>query len=199
MGFSDAGVMALVFAEAALPCLLGAALGMTLAKILAVLMPGLLPPNVNLPEPYIAPSLFAAGLCLCAAGGGIQLGSPSRAPCAAGCRHRLVGTLIMLKQIIAVTAMNFKSLKNRIAPSLVIVVGMACVVGVLLSMLSLTEGLLSAIRRTERSAPCHGDVASVPQHVRQHHCRAMRWPSFRMRPASPKMQTASLLSMHSQS
>ncbi len=50
----------------------------------------------------------------------------------------------MLKQIIAVTAMNFKSLKGRFWPSLVIVIGMACVTGVMLSMMSFTVGIVSA-------------------------------------------------------
>ena len=50
----------------------------------------------------------------------------------------------MLKQIIAVTSMNFKALKGRFWPSLVIVVGMACVVGVMLSMMSFTAGIVSA-------------------------------------------------------
>lgn len=55
----------------------------------------------------------------------------------------------MFKQIFAVTALNFQSLRNRIAPSLVIVVGMACVVGVLLSLLSFTTGLLASINRAD--------------------------------------------------
>src|ERR1700749_327575 len=46
----------------------------------------------------------------------------------------------VLRQIAAVTALNFKSLPGRFWPSLVIVVGMACVIGVLLAMLSLVEG-----------------------------------------------------------
>jgi putative ABC transport system permease protein len=46
----------------------------------------------------------------------------------------------MLRQIFAVAAMNFKSLPGRFWPSLVIVVGMACVIGVLVSMLSFTAG-----------------------------------------------------------
>jgi putative ABC transport system permease protein len=46
----------------------------------------------------------------------------------------------MLRQIFAVSAMNFKSLPARFWPSLVIVVGMACVIGVLVSMLSFTAG-----------------------------------------------------------
>ena len=43
-------------------------------------------------------------------------------------------------QTVTVTKLNFKSLPRRFWPSLVIVVGMACVVGVLLAMLSLVEG-----------------------------------------------------------
>ena len=46
----------------------------------------------------------------------------------------------MLRQIAAITAMNFKNLPSRFWPSLVIVIGMACVVGVLISMLSFTTG-----------------------------------------------------------
>ncbi len=48
--------------------------------------------------------------------------------------------MTMLRQILAITAMNFKSLPGRLWPSLVVVVGMACVIGVLVSMLSFTAG-----------------------------------------------------------
>src|SRR5690348_4208315 len=51
----------------------------------------------------------------------------------------------MLKQIVAVTSMNFKSLTSRFWPSLVIVIGMACVVGVMLSMMSFTVGVVAAV------------------------------------------------------
>ena len=54
----------------------------------------------------------------------------------------------MLRQIMIVSALNFRSLRARLWQSLVIVVGMACVIGVLLSMLSMTEGLHSAYRNT---------------------------------------------------
>jgi len=47
-----------------------------------------------------------------------------------------------LRQIAVVLALNLRNLHTRFWPSLVIVVGMACVVGVLLSMLSLTTGLV---------------------------------------------------------
>ncbi|HWY62110.1 MAG TPA: ABC transporter permease [Rhizomicrobium sp.] len=49
-----------------------------------------------------------------------------------------------MKQTVAVLAMNFKSLPSRFWPSLVVVVGMACVVGVLLSMMSFTVGIVTA-------------------------------------------------------
>lgn len=59
IGFSDAGVMALVAAESAIPCLLGAGLGMLIAKWFAATLPKLLPPNVGLPLPYLSPFVFA--------------------------------------------------------------------------------------------------------------------------------------------
>ena len=54
----------------------------------------------------------------------------------------------MLRQIFIVSALNFRSLRQRLWRSLVIVVGMGCVIGVLLSMLSLTEGMLAAYMKT---------------------------------------------------
>jgi len=51
IGFSDGGVIALVFAEAALPCLLGAALGVGLAALITKVMPGFLPPGQGFPLP----------------------------------------------------------------------------------------------------------------------------------------------------
>ncbi len=49
-----------------------------------------------------------------------------------------------LRQVAVVLALNLRNLHTRLWASLVIVVGMACVVGVLLSMLSLTVGLVHA-------------------------------------------------------
>jgi putative ABC transport system permease protein len=51
IGFSDNGVIALVFAEAAVPCLLGAGLGVGLAAVLANAIPRFLPPGQGLPIP----------------------------------------------------------------------------------------------------------------------------------------------------
>jgi putative ABC transport system permease protein len=53
IGFSDNGVMALVFLEAALPCLLGAVLGVGLAGAVAHQLPKLLPPGDGVPLPRI--------------------------------------------------------------------------------------------------------------------------------------------------
>ena len=50
----------------------------------------------------------------------------------------------MLRQIAVVTILNLKSLPNRFWSSLVIVIGMACVIGVLLSMLSLVVGYVGS-------------------------------------------------------
>jgi len=47
----------------------------------------------------------------------------------------------ILRQIVIVSALNFRNLRQRFWQSLVIVVGTGLVVGVLLSMLSMTEGM----------------------------------------------------------
>jgi putative ABC transport system permease protein len=55
-----------------------------------------------------------------------------------------------LRQIAAVIAMNFRSLPQRLATSGVIVIGIAGVVGVLISVLSLSTGLVKALTSTAR-------------------------------------------------
>ena len=47
----------------------------------------------------------------------------------------------MLHQIAAITALNFRNLTQRFWPSMVIVVGLAATIGVLLSMMSVTQGI----------------------------------------------------------
>lgn len=54
----------------------------------------------------------------------------------------------MLRQIIAVTALNLKNLRSRLWPSLVIVAGMGAAIGVLIAILSLWEGYVQMERRT---------------------------------------------------
>lgn len=49
IGFSDTGVIALVFAEAALPCVLGAILGICLAAWLSGMTPRFMPPSIGTP------------------------------------------------------------------------------------------------------------------------------------------------------
>ena len=67
IGFSDTGVIALVFAEAAIPCLLGAGLGIGLAAIISNVMPSYLPPGQGLPIPTMTVTVFVwAGLCAAA-------------------------------------------------------------------------------------------------------------------------------------
>ena len=53
----------------------------------------------------------------------------------------------IFRQIATVTVLSFKSLPSRARPSLVIVVGMACVIGVLVSAMSLDVGYEKAERR----------------------------------------------------
>lgn len=47
----------------------------------------------------------------------------------------------ILRQTVAICVLNFRNLKSRLWPSMVIVVGLAATIGVLLSMLSVTQGI----------------------------------------------------------
>lgn len=58
LGFTDTGVIALVFAEAAIPCLLGAGLGIALASLISHVLPGFLPPGQSLPIPIMTFSVY---------------------------------------------------------------------------------------------------------------------------------------------
>src|SRR5512141_421345 len=53
-----------------------------------------------------------------------------------------------LRQILAVTAMNVRTLPARVAPSAVAVLGMAGVVGVLIAVLSMAEGFRATMADT---------------------------------------------------
>jgi putative ABC transport system permease protein len=55
IGFSDRSVTAMVVLEAALPCVLGGALGVAIAALLVRQLPGLMPPGFGLPMPTISP------------------------------------------------------------------------------------------------------------------------------------------------
>ncbi|HTT03225.1 MAG TPA: ABC transporter permease [Steroidobacteraceae bacterium] len=57
----------------------------------------------------------------------------------------------ILTQIVAVTDMNLRSLPQRLSTSLVIVIGIAGVVAVLISVLSLSTGLAHALTETGRA------------------------------------------------
>jgi putative ABC transport system permease protein len=61
MGYSDWGVIALVFAEALAPAILGAGAGLGLAALIAARIPKLLP-SLALPEPYLSPAVIAQAL-----------------------------------------------------------------------------------------------------------------------------------------
>lgn len=56
----------------------------------------------------------------------------------------------MFRQIGAVTAMNFRSLSQRVSTSLVVVIGIAGVVAVLVSVLAMSTGLIRTMQNTGR-------------------------------------------------
>lgn len=57
----------------------------------------------------------------------------------------------ILKQIVAVTRMGFSTIPARLGPSLVVVIGMACAVGALVSVLSMSTGFMQAATGTARA------------------------------------------------
>ena len=53
-----------------------------------------------------------------------------------------------MKTIFAITAMNFRGIRSRVGTSMVIVVGIACVVAVLIGMLSMSKGFEKTLKGT---------------------------------------------------
>jgi putative ABC transport system permease protein len=56
----------------------------------------------------------------------------------------------VLRQVIAVTAMGLRTIPSRLGASLVVVVGMACAVGALVSILSMSTGFLQTMKNAGR-------------------------------------------------
>ena len=77
LGFSHRLILALVMAEAALPCLAGAALGLVAAPLLLGLLKLLLPPLAIFPAPVYTPALLAGAALLAIFIGGISGGLPA--------------------------------------------------------------------------------------------------------------------------
>ena len=57
----------------------------------------------------------------------------------------------ILKQIVAVTRMGLSTIPQRLGPSLVVVIGMACAVGALVSVLSMSTGFMQTATSTART------------------------------------------------
>jgi len=56
-----------------------------------------------------------------------------------------------LRHILAVTSISLRAIPQRLGPSLVVVVGMACVVAVTISILSMSSGFMRTMRSTGRA------------------------------------------------
>src|SRR5215212_5738023 len=57
----------------------------------------------------------------------------------------------VLRQITSISSMNLRSIPHRLGTSFVIVIGIAGVVGVMLSMLAMSTGMLKTIANTGRA------------------------------------------------
>jgi putative ABC transport system permease protein len=58
IGFPDALLIALIAAEAALPCIIGAVCGVTVAAWLASQLPGVMPRTFGIPAPVMSPAVY---------------------------------------------------------------------------------------------------------------------------------------------
>src|SRR3979490_1793820 len=56
-----------------------------------------------------------------------------------------------MRQLLLVTAMNLRNLRGRLWSSMVIVIGMAGVVGVFVSLLAMSDGFLRAVNHAGRA------------------------------------------------
>src|SRR2546426_4693513 len=74
-----------------------------------------------------------------------------------------------MKTILAVTLMNLRNIPSRLGTSLVIVVGIAGVVGVLIGMLSMTKGFERTLKGTGTDARAlilsAGSTSELPSYV----------------------------------
>ena len=93
IGFSDWGVIGLVFAEAAIPCLLGAGLGVGLAEVLSSIIPRFVPPGQGVPVPTMTVMVLVWAVALRRAGRPGELRLASAAAEADGHRNRAFRTL----------------------------------------------------------------------------------------------------------
>ncbi len=81
----------------------------------------------------------------------------------------------MLSQMLAITGINIRSIPQRWAPSLVIVIGLAGVVAVFTALLAMATGFESTLKATGRSRCGH-------RHARRLGCGAELRPGPRRRP-----------------
>ena len=84
----------------------------------------------------------------------------------------------LLRQIRAVTAMNFRSLPQRASTSLVIVIGIAGVVAVLVSVLAMSTGLIRTMENAGRDDRAivlrNGSIAETSSALDRNSARAVQ-------------------------
>ena len=193
LGFSDGKVLTLVLIEALLLCMFAAAVGLALAALVFNRRP--LQADVRrLHDAADRDRRWASASRCC-----------SRS--SAACRRRgarkqlnivdaLAGTLNgarmkLFRQIGAVTAMNLRSLPQRVGTSLVIVIGIAGVVAVLVSVLAMSTGMIETMENSGRDDRAivlrNGSAAETGSALARDAARLDR----RMPPASSATATAS--------
>ena len=146
LGFSDRAVATLVLAEAIALCVGGGTVGVGIAFLLE---PAL---NANLGAMIGSFDMSGQGARF-RAGSGCLAGTGSWRLPGGGCkashdRRCVKGALDMFRQTINITTMNLRSILSRKGSSSIIVVGIAGVVAVVVGLLSMSEGIESALKET---------------------------------------------------
>ncbi len=142
LGFSDRSVLMLVLAEAPHPVRAGCGRGTFDCQDRRA------PDRRRLARPgaIVADALVGTGdgfgLCLCRGAG--QRADPG----AEGPAHQHHRGAAPMRQLLAVTWMSLRTVPARWGSSLVVVVGMACAVGALVSILSMSAGFLRTMAAT---------------------------------------------------
>ena len=152
LGYRPSTLLTLVFAEAAIPCLAGAVLGAVFAILLSSVPTAFLPAalSIDAQADTLARAWSASHLAAHAAGAR-RRGDSDAAPEAtrASATPWRVAEMRTLIQTLVLTYLGILGILQRKWSSMVLIGSVACVIGVLLSMLSVTAGMLRSYRAGE--------------------------------------------------
>ena len=168
LGFSDGSVLGFVLAEALALCMVGGLVGLALATLLgAMVEKGRAASSSSRQWPDLGdrdrrhPGDERGGRIVARA----ARAAPQNRRCTGG---PLARNGSMLSQTAAITGINIKSIPERWAPSLVIVIGLAGVVAVFTALLAMATGFESTLKAAgSRMWPSSCAAARTPRSTRR--------------------------------